>query len=62
MRKWFKYYLEFKNLKNKKIKKHHKFKEFEMAMGGYKENDFTKTKNSLSKVSCKADLKNMINS
>ena len=44
MRKWFKYYLEFKNLKNKKIKKHHKFKEFEMAMGGYKENDFYKNK------------------
>ena len=60
MRKWFKYYLEFKNLKNKKIKKHHKFKEFEMAMGGYKENDFYKNKKFFIQGLCKADLKNMI--
>ncbi len=44
MRKWFKYSIEFDNLKKDVIQKHHSYEDFEKSMGGYKENKFYENK------------------
>tara|TARA_Y200000002_G_C22587997_1_gene623861 strand:- start:71 stop:925 length:855 start_codon:yes stop_codon:yes gene_type:complete len=44
MRKWFKYSIEFKNLKKNTIRKHSLYQDFEKSMGGYTKNKFYKNK------------------